>query len=105
MKTIKEKHRGISTVLAFALIPLSGLATDIYIPSLPSMASHLGVSGSAVQLSLVVFMVSSGISQLFVGSLLDSFGRYKLGIISLLVFAMASFSIALSHNIQVIYLM
>jgi DHA1 family bicyclomycin/chloramphenicol resistance-like MFS transporter len=105
MRNIKEKHQAISTILAFALIPLSGFATDIYIPSLPSMASHLGVTSSAVQLSLVVFMVSSGISQLFVGSLLDSFGRYRLGIISLLVFAIASFSIALSRDIYVIYLM
>lgn len=105
MKIIKENHRGISTILAFALIPLSGFATDIYIPSLPSMATHLGVTNAAVQLSLIVFMVSSGISQLFVGSLLDSFGRYRLGTISLLVFALASISIALSHSIQLIYAM
>lgn len=105
MKIIKEHHRGISTILAFALIPLSGFATDIYIPSLPSMATHLGVTNAAVQLSLIVFMVSSGISQLFVGSLLDSFGRYRLGTISLLVFALASISIALSHSIQLIYAM
>jgi DHA1 family bicyclomycin/chloramphenicol resistance-like MFS transporter len=105
MEIIKENHRGISTILAFALIPLSGFATDIYIPSLPSMATHLGVTNAAVQLSLIVFMVSSGISQLFVGSLLDSFGRYRLGTISLLVFALASISIALSHSIQLIYAM
>jgi DHA1 family bicyclomycin/chloramphenicol resistance-like MFS transporter len=105
MEIIKENHRGISTILAFALIPLSGFATDIYIPSLPSMATHLGVTNAAVQLSLIVFMVSSGISQLFVGSLLDSFGRYRLGTISLLVFALSSISIALSHSIQLIYAM
>jgi DHA1 family bicyclomycin/chloramphenicol resistance-like MFS transporter len=105
MKSIKEKHQGISTVLAFALIPLSGFATDIYIPSLPSMANYLGVTSGAVQLSLLVFMISSGISQMFVGSLLDSFGRYRLGIASLLVFALASFIIAGSRDIHIIYAM
>jgi MFS family permease len=105
MKLIKEHHRGISTVLAFALIPLSGFATDIYIPSLPSMARELAVNNSAVQLSLIAFMISSGVSQLFVGSLLDSFGRYRIGTVSLLVFALASFSIAVSHNIELIYAM
>jgi MFS transporter, DHA1 family, multidrug resistance protein len=105
MRLIKENHQGISTVLAFALIPLSGFATDIYIPSLPSMANGLGVSSSAVQLSLVAFMVSSGLSQLFVGSLLDSFGRYRIGIFSLIVFAFASFTIAVCHNIEMIYAM
>lgn len=105
MTFIKQHNRGISTILAFSLIPLSGFATDIYIPSLPSMAAHLGVSSSAVQLSLIVFMVSSGISQLFVGSLLDSFGRYRLGIIALFVFAMASITIAMSQHITLIYAM
>jgi MFS family permease len=105
MRIIKENHQGLSTILSFALIPLSGFATDIYLPSLPSMAGHLQVPNTAVQLSLVIFMISYGISQLFVGSLLDSFGRYKLGISALAVFMLASFAIALSHNIYLIYLM
>jgi MFS transporter, DHA1 family, multidrug resistance protein len=105
MRTIQEKNLGISTILSFALIPLTGFATDVYLPSLPSMASELHVSGAAVQLSIVLFMVSGGISQLFVGSLLDSFGRRRLGLLSMLVFALASFLIAGSHNIYMIYAM
>ncbi len=105
MRIIKDDHQGVSTILAFALIPISGFATDIYIPSLPAMAVQLGVSNAAVQLSIVLFMVSSGISQLFVGSLLDSFGRFRLGITALFVFTLASFTIALTHNIYLIYAM
>lgn len=105
MRTIKENHQGISTILSFALIPISGFATDIYIPSLPAMADELHVSNTAVQLSLVIFMVSSGISQLFVGSLLDSFGRFRLNIAALITFALACFVIAGTSNIYVIYLM
>ncbi|MFL9483915.1 MFS transporter [Chitinophagaceae bacterium LWZ2-11] len=105
MKLIKDHHQGISTILSFALIPLSGFATDIYIPSLPSMAGHLHVSTASVQLTLIVFMISSGFSQLFVGSLLDSFGRFKIGTSALIVFALASFTIALSHSIYLIYAM
>lgn len=103
MKVINENHKGFSTILAFALIPLSGFATDIYIPSLPSMARDLRVSTGAVQLSLVFFMVSSGISQLFVGSILDSFGRFKISVASLFVFAIASFMIGLLPNIYMMY--
>ena len=105
MRVIQQNHQGVSTILSFALIPLSGFATDIYLPSLPSMATHLQVSNTAVQLSLVFFMISYGVGQLFVGSLLDSFGRFRLGTVSLAVFALASFAIALSHNIYLIYLM
>ena len=105
IRVIKENHQGVSTILAFALIPISGFATDIYIPSLPAMALQLGVSNAAVQLSIVLFMVSYGISQLFVGSLLDSFGRFRLGITALFVFILASFTIAVTHNIYLIYSM
>ena len=105
MKILKENHQGFSTVLALALIPLSGFATDIYLPALPAMAKDLQVSASAVQLSLVLFMFSIGVSQLFIGSILDSFGRFKISIFSLAVFSLTSFIIAATSDIHVIYAM
>ncbi len=105
MRILQENHKGFSTVLALALIPLSGFATDIYLPSLPAMANDLHVSPSAIQLSLVLFMFTVGISQFFIGSILDSFGRFKIGVVSLAVFSLTSFVIALVPNIYVIYAM
>lgn len=104
-KPIKERHQGIANILAFALIPLSGFATDIYLPSLPSMAASLQVSDIQVQLTLTLFLISYGVTQLFIGSLLDSFGRYKIGLSGLIIFAIASIVIANTHNIYLIYLM
>lgn len=104
-KPVQEKHQGISTVLAFALLPLSGFATDIYIPSLPTMSAVMQVSEIQVQLTLTFFLISYGVSQLFVGSILDSFGRYRISLISLLIFASASVVIAVTHQIYLIYLM
>jgi MFS family permease len=69
------------------------------------MANDLHVSTSAVQLSLILFFISSGISQLFVGSLLDSFGRFKISIAALAVFSVASFPIAVFPGIHVMYAM
>lgn len=102
---MKEKNRGVATVLAFALLPLSGFATDIYIPSLPTMATELGVSSIDVQLTLSLFLISYGVSQLFIGSILDSFGRYKVSLVSLVIFALAGIVIAVTHNIYLIYAM
>jgi len=104
-KPVQEKHQGISTVLAFALLPLSGFATDIYIPSLPTMSAVMQVSEIQVQLTLTFFLISYGVSQLFVGSILDSFGRYRISLVSLLIFAAASVVIAVTHQIYLIYLM
>lgn len=105
MRTLKENHKGFSTLLALSLIPLSGFATDIYLPSLPAMAKDLHVSSGAIQLSLVFFMFSLGVSQIFIGSILDSFGRFKINIASLAVFSATCFVIALVPDIYVIYAM
>jgi DHA1 family bicyclomycin/chloramphenicol resistance-like MFS transporter len=102
MENTATRHQAIRTVLAFALIPLSGFATDIYVPSLPAIAAQLRIAASAAQLTLIVFMISYGIGQIFVGSLLDSFGRYRLGTASLFLFALASFAIAVSRDISLI---
>ncbi len=105
MKRLKEHHIAISTVLAFALIPLSGFATDVYLPSFPAMAMIFGTSQADIQLSLAVFVVSNGIGQLFVGGLLDSFGRYRLGILSLVVFILSCVVVATSHSVTVLLAM
>jgi len=102
---LQEKKHRIATVLAFALLPLSGFATDIYIPSLPGMGADMHISNTQVQLTLSVFLISYGFSQFFIGSVLDSFGRYRLGLYALIIFALASLIIALTHNIYLIYLM
>lgn len=99
------KNRTINTVLAFCMLPMTGFATDIYLPSLPSMAAELHVSITAIQLSIVAFMVSAGVSQLFVGSWVDSFGRRKPVLGALLVFAIASFLIGGAHSIYMVYAM
>jgi MFS family permease len=105
IKRIKKNNQGIATFLSLALIPLSGFAIDIYIPSLPSMGVGLQAGSIQVQMTITIFLVSYGISQLFVGSLLDSYGRYKIGLGGLVIFAMASFVIGFTDNINVIYAM
>ncbi|MEO5998349.1 MAG: MFS transporter [Chitinophagaceae bacterium] len=104
-KRIKEKNGRIATYLALAILPLSGFATDIYIPSLPHMGSDLGISNNQVQLTLSLFLISYGIFQLFAGSFIDSFGRYYLGLGALIVFCISCLVIATTSNIYLIYLM
>ncbi|HEY9046305.1 MAG TPA: MFS transporter [Ohtaekwangia sp.] len=105
MNILKESNVKISTVLAFALMPLSGFATDIYVPSFPAMAAFFGTNRGDIQLSLVIFIISSGIAQLFVGSILDAFGRYRLSLASLLIFALASFTIGITNSLPVLLTM
>jgi MFS family permease len=69
------------------------------------MASKLHVSPAAIQLTLSVFIISYGISQFVVGALVDRYGRYIPNLAAMLVFSAASFAIAYSQNLQLIYAM
>ena len=105
MRNITESRIRANTYVALSLIPLSGFAMDVFIPSLPDMAVQLHTTPAAIQLTLSFFIISYGISQLIVGGLLDSYGRYWPTLISMLVFSAASFAIAWSESLQVIYAM
>ncbi|WP_294237119.1 MFS transporter [Chryseobacterium sp. sg2396] len=105
MVTLKEKNKFISTILAFAVIPMSGLATDIYLPSMPSMATELHQPESNIQLTLSIFLISYGLTQFFAGSIVDSFGRYRISMISLALFVASFVITATTQNIFVIYAM
>jgi len=105
MRRIKESRIGWNTIMSLGLIPLSGFAMDVYIPSLPDMAVQLHTSPAAIQLTLSLFIISYGISQLIVGGLIDSYGRYIPNLAAILVFSLSSFIIAYSSNMQVIYAM
>ncbi|WP_276702764.1 MFS transporter [Chryseobacterium sp.] len=102
---LKEKNKFIATILAFAMIPMSGLTTDIYLPSMPSMATELHQPESNIQLTLSIFLISYGITQFFAGSIVDSFGRYKISMASLALFIVSFLITATTQNIFVIYAM
>lgn len=102
---LKEKNKKAATLISFLLIPLSGLITDMYIPSMPHMATDLHRSESAIQLTLTLFLVSYGIAQFITGSLTDSYGRYRLTMLSLVIFILSNFVVVATKSIEVIYAM
>lgn len=102
MRKITQENATFGIFLAFALIPLSGLGTDIYLPSLPAMSRDFDVPPAHVQLSITLFLIGYGVGQLFIGSIMDSFGRYWPGLLALFLFGLSSLAIAFSTNIDVI---
>ncbi|WP_312820534.1 MFS transporter [Kaistella carnis] len=102
---LKEKNKLIATLLAFAVIPMSGLATDIYLPTMPTMAIELQQPETKIQLTLTLFLISYGITQFFAGSVVDSFGRYRVTLVSLGLFMVSFLVTALTRDIMVIYAM
>lgn len=102
LRSASGKQKRTATIITLFGIPLSGFMTDIYLPSFPSMAQSLAVSEQSIQLTLTCFFLSYGFAQLFVGSLLDSIGRYKAVLVSLGVLCISSLAIAFTTDIWLI---
>ncbi len=60
------------------LSAIAPLATDMYLPGLPTMETSLDTSTTSVQLTLTTFMAGLGIGQLVIGPLSDGLGRRTL---------------------------
>tara|TARA_Y100000782_G_scaffold108718_1_gene132724 strand:+ start:11679 stop:12902 length:1224 start_codon:yes stop_codon:yes gene_type:complete len=104
-RQVTDHNKKIATYLAFAIVPLSGLITDIYLPSMPHMAIDLGEKESLIQLTLSLFLISYGFTQIIAGSVIDAYGRYKITLFSLFVFSISCLVIALTSNIYLILAM
>lgn len=80
----------IGTLIALASV--SALASNIFLPSLPSMAQHFGTTAGVMGLSVGVFLAASAVVQLLCGPLSDMYGRRPVVRIGLAVFMVSSFA-------------
>ncbi|HEY4206016.1 MAG TPA: MFS transporter [Puia sp.] len=103
--TLQPGKYKLATIITYLIVPISGFGTDIYLPSMPAMAQELGLPQAQVQLTLSLFLVSYGLSQLISGSFLDTFGRRRISMGALLVFSLSCLATAMSNSIMVIYAM
>ncbi len=99
LPTMQPVNKYFLATIVLMLIPLSGLAIDIYVPSLPAVSRYFGVDKALVQLSITVYMAGMGLTQLFAGSISDSFGRKNPLIISMTIFIIITFCLPFSENI------
>lgn len=89
-------------LLIIGFMMLQPLSTDLYLASLPSLATVFGVPASTVQLTLSVFVVGFGGAQLIIGPLSDRYGRRPVLMWGLALYVAASLLCALAQTIQVL---
>ena len=73
---------------------------DLYLPSLPQLASFFETSASMTQLTLTTAMIGLAVGQLLLGPLSDKFGRKTPLIISLVIYIISTVLIVYAPNIE-----
>ena len=96
-----SRQLGIGTMMVFVAIltAFPMLATDMYMPALPSIKEDLNTTIKWVNLTLSFFFFVISISGLFFGPLSDKYGRKPVIFSTLIVYVAASIACALSPNI------
>lgn len=87
-------------VLLAAVIAVTPLAVDMYLPAMPDIANELNAHIGSVQQSLSIFLAAYGIGMLLFGPLADSFGRRPLALFGLTGFTVCSIALVFSDSIN-----
>jgi DHA1 family bicyclomycin/chloramphenicol resistance-like MFS transporter len=88
--------------LTAGLMMLQPLATDLYLPALPGIATYFDVGVATVQWTLSIFIATFGAWQLVAGPLSDRVGRYPVVLSGAVVYCGASALAMLAPTIEVL---
>lgn len=91
-------------VLLAALVAFGPLSIDMYLPSLPLIASDLQASQADIQLTISAFLVGLFFGMLFYGPLSDKFGRRKLLLGGITLYLVASIGCFLATSAETLIL-
>ena len=87
-------------ILLGVLSAFGPFVVDLYLPSLPQLATFFNSTASMTQLTLTSAMIGLALGQLLLGPISDKFGRKKPLIISLLIYIVSTIFIVFAPNIE-----
>ncbi|WP_447894911.1 Bcr/CflA family efflux MFS transporter [Vreelandella sp. GE22] len=88
-------------VLSLALTMMLGpFSMDTYLPAFPVIGESLGVSQQSISLSVSIYVFAMALGQLVGGALSDRFGRQRILMGGLGVFAVASIAIGMAESLD-----
>jgi predicted MFS family arabinose efflux permease len=99
MKPIRD-YAGYVIVIAPLINSVSGIAIDLFAPSMPAIAAQMRVSDSLMQSSISITLVAYALGQLVFGLIADSRGRLSALLPGMALFVGASLLAMLSTDIH-----
>ena len=97
---IKANSKLFLVLLLGVLSAFGPFVVDLYLSSLPQLASFFETSASMTQLTLTTAMIGLAVGQLLLGPLSDKFGRKIPLIISLVIYIISTVLIVYAPNIE-----
>lgn len=88
--------------VAIAIIPLSGVGTDLYAPSMPAIAQALHAPASLVKLTMSIYLLGFSLGQIPFGTFADVFGRKYVVFTAIVIFMLASLVAPLTNSIELL---
>lgn len=102
MKQTKQLSKPALIALIVLLSMAPPLATDLFLPAVPSMPEYFGTTPSVVNFALVGFFLFMAVGMLIIGPMSDKFGRKPLIMVSLAAFIVFACLCALAPNIYLL---
>ncbi|MEJ8472666.1 multidrug effflux MFS transporter [Roseibium algae] len=88
-------------VMIAALMALNALAMDVMLPALPEIGTALNIANeNDRQQVLIAYLIGFGGAQLFYGPISDSYGRRKILLGGLMLYALASIASLMSNTLD-----
>ncbi len=94
-----EPSFGLALLLT-TLVALGPISTDLYLPSLPTLAQFFATDVARVQLTLSVFLAGFAVAQLIYGPLSDRYGRRPVMLAGLAIYLVASLACMVAPDID-----
>ncbi|WP_339045444.1 multidrug effflux MFS transporter [Candidatus Mesenet endosymbiont of Agriotes lineatus] len=91
--------KNIISILVILSITIVDTSIDIYVSALPKIAEYFKAQDSTVQLTISLYLVGFAISGLIYGPLSDYYGRRKVMLVGMAIFALASVICSLAQSI------
>lgn len=105
---LQRTRRKVTALVIAVLTTLSAigpLATDMYIPAFPQVASDLASSAASMQLTLTAFFMGAAGGQVVAGPLSDRLGRRAPLILGILLALLGSIGCALAPSVELLLVM
>lgn len=87
-------------ILLGALTAFAPLSIDMYLPSMPALATYFRASEGDVQLTMATFFLGFAVAQSFYGPMVDRYGRKPPLYFGLLLYTGSSAACALAPSVQ-----